>query len=333
MAIGPLYLAMCDLAAERGADLSALLARFGLSRAGLADPAVRLSPEVGRALGRELFREARDPAIGLRAAARFQLGDLDLVGYITRHSLSLVDALASFGRYCRLLGDTAECPLERRAGTLEITLSRSGGQSYLPEAADFLAGIIVRLVRELFPGAPPPTEVRLPRAFPRDPGPYRRFFAGPVTFAAPVAAVSYPESAAGLVSGAADARLGELLRQQADARLAALPPAGTLVDRVRSHLAAHLEQGDDAARSAARLRMSERTLRRRLRESGTGYRQLVDAVRRERALALMDAGAHSVTAIAAEVGFADASAFARAFRRWTGRVPRDYLRAVQVARR
>jgi AraC-like DNA-binding protein len=75
--------------------------------------------------------------------------------------------------------------------------------------------------------------------------------------------------------------------------------------------------------------MSERTLRRRLRESGVTYRALVDAVRSERAIALADRGEHSVTAIAQLSGFADATAFARAFRRWTGSAPQAYLRRAQ----
>jgi AraC-like DNA-binding protein len=42
---------------------------------------------------------------------------------------------------------------------------------------------------------------------------------------------------------------------------------------------------------------------------------------------LADQGAHSATEIAVMVGFEDSAAFARAFRRWTGVLPRDYLQA------
>jgi AraC-like DNA-binding protein len=72
--------------------------------------------------------------------------------------------------------------------------------------------------------------------------------------------------------------------------------------------------------------MSERSLRRHLSEAGTSYRELVDDVRKERALCLLEAE-QSISSIAQHLGFSDATAFARAFRRWTGRAPHTHLRA------
>jgi AraC-like DNA-binding protein len=91
-------------------------------------------------------------------------------------------------------------------------------------------------------------------------------------------------------------------------------------------LGLQLDRGDPRlSEVASELGTSERTLRRRLAEAGTGYRALIDDVRRERALMLAHEGVHSVTAIAVQVGFADMTAFTRAFRRWTGSLPSDYL--------
>src|SRR5262245_34471517 len=101
MAIGLLYLAVCDAADACGVDVNAVLAGMGLTRAELARPSSRLSPELGKALGRELAVRASDPAFGLRAAAAFRIADLDLVGYVTRHSMNLLDALHSFSHYAR----------------------------------------------------------------------------------------------------------------------------------------------------------------------------------------------------------------------------------------
>ena len=66
-------------------------------------------------------------------------------------------------------------------------------------------------------------------------------------------------------------------------------------------------------------------MRRRLEESGTSYRGLVDEVRRDRALAQL-APNTDVSTLAQGLGFSDATALARAFRRWTGRSPQEYLR-------
>ncbi|MDB4975603.1 MAG: Transcriptional regulator, AraC family protein [Myxococcaceae bacterium] len=105
-----------------------------------------------------------------------------------------------------------------------------------------------------------------------------------------------------------------------------VPRDPTLIERARAHLGQQLDKGDfDLGSVAAVLGTSERTLRRRFREHGTGYRALIDEVRRERALLLAHEGAHNVSAIATRVGFADVTTFTRAFRRWTGTLPSNYM--------
>jgi AraC-like DNA-binding protein len=68
------------------------------------------------------------------------------------------------------------------------------------------------------------------------------------------------------------------------------------------------------------LSMSSRTLRRQLARAGSSFQDILDDVRRAAAEDLLAAG-ESVTSIAARVGYANAPAFIRAYRRWTGRTP------------
>ncbi len=326
MAIGTLYLAICDAAQDCGVDTNAVLGAANLTRAALADPTLRISPEIGRILGRELVRRCRNPMLGLLAAQRFELRDFDLVGYLVRNSRTLLCALEAFARFGRLLGDTADCRVELRKGGIDVSIGRIGGRNYPDVTSDFLVGIVARLVRDGFPGAPSPLEVRLPRAAPPEAALYRLFFGAPVVFDAPVPAILYPTKAAGVRSPDADLRLGSILREHAARALGALPRDESLAERLRAMLASELENGNDLVQVAARIGMSERTLRRRLREAGTSYRKLLDEVRRERALALLGEGDHNVSAVAASLGFTDVSSFARAFRRWTKQLPSDFLR-------
>ncbi|MCG8421681.1 MAG: helix-turn-helix domain-containing protein [Proteobacteria bacterium] len=62
---------------------------------------------------------------------------------------------------------------------------------------------------------------------------------------------------------------------------------------------------------------SARTLQRHLRREGCTMHEVVDQVRRERALALLT-GSTSIAAVAHELGYSESSAFHRAFKRWTG---------------
>lgn len=77
-------------------------------------------------------------------------------------------------------------------------------------------------------------------------------------------------------------------------------------------------------RAASDLGMSGRTLRRKLAEDGTSYQQELDAVRQKMAQEYFRRGGESVTELALILGFADSSAFAKAFRRWTGLSPTEF---------
>ncbi len=71
---------------------------------------------------------------------------------------------------------------------------------------------------------------------------------------------------------------------------------------------------------AHQLDRSARTLQRELAERGTSVRDLVDDVRRARAIELLASGL-TVSEVAERLGFSEPGAFYRAFRRWTGKAP------------
>ncbi|GAA3542427.1 AraC family transcriptional regulator [Amycolatopsis ultiminotia] len=85
-----------------------------------------------------------------------------------------------------------------------------------------------------------------------------------------------------------------------------------------------VDAGMDAI--AGQLTMSARTLRRRLTDAGTGYRQLLDEVRQALAEEMLNTGVLSVEDVALRLGYAEASSFIHAFKRWSGTTPASYVR-------
>jgi AraC-like DNA-binding protein len=77
---------------------------------------------------------------------------------------------------------------------------------------------------------------------------------------------------------------------------------------------------------AAALNMSERTLRRRLGDTGLSYAALLDRERRAQALALLRGGQLSLGEVALAVGFNDVRSLRRAVRRWSGQSPSQLRR-------
>ena len=81
----------------------------------------------------------------------------------------------------------------------------------------------------------------------------------------------------------------------------------------------------DAARA---LKMTARTLNRRLKEEGTSFQDIKDALRRDIAILALQQGATSIEQIAYDTGFSAPANFHRAFRKWTNRTPGSYRMSV-----
>ncbi|HKP57585.1 MAG TPA: AraC family transcriptional regulator ligand-binding domain-containing protein [Polyangiales bacterium] len=319
------------MAREVGADVAAVLAELNLTTELLLAPETRLSPDQGRALGRALIG-ALPPDVdrcelGLRAAERFVIGDADLLGYIMNHSAHPLAAAHALAEHARLIGDSADFRVEVADQRVVVTLSLIGAKQMLPEAADFAVAIIVRLLSDGSRGKARPLSVKLPR--PPPPANraqiYRRYFGVPVEFGALAGTLIYSLSCMRAPFTSSDHRLVEILKQHAQLRLGA--PSADWQDRVRAIIADGLLRGDYALeRVAWRCGLGSRTLRRRLADGGTSYRALVDDVRKERALLLLESSSN-ITFVADQLGFSDGTAFARAFRRWTGVAPHSYVRS------
>ena len=70
--------------------------------------------------------------------------------------------------------------------------------------------------------------------------------------------------------------------------------------------------------------MSERTLRRKLREEKSSYRELVDELNRDMAIRYLRDTDLTVENIADSLGFSDAANFRQAFQRWTNATPHQF---------
>jgi AraC-like DNA-binding protein len=112
------------------------------------------------------------------------------------------------------------------------------------------------------------------------------------------------------------AQLGALLEQQAQAR--ALPHRSTMA--VEQLLLRSGKARLSIDQVAGALQISVRTLRRRLSEDGSSFRALCERIRMDCARRLLEEGM-TVAAAAERLGFSDARAFRRAFKRWLGQVP------------
>lgn len=100
--------------------------------------------------------------------------------------------------------------------------------------------------------------------------------------------------------------------------------------RVRDLLRAALPDLPNAADCADVLHLSERTLHRRLADEGTHFRAIRDALRRDLALSRLTKSSTPIARLAADLGYAEPSAFFRAVKNWTGHSPSAYRKMTEM---
>jgi AraC-like DNA-binding protein len=94
--------------------------------------------------------------------------------------------------------------------------------------------------------------------------------------------------------------------------------------QVRAFLYGATWQDCQLTDAANALKMTPRTLNRRLKEEGTSFQDIKDALRRDIAIRALQHGTTSIEQIAFDTGFSAPANFHRAFRKWTNRTPGSY---------
>jgi AraC-like DNA-binding protein len=319
-----------QFAEREGMSRAELLSVAGLDAAELDDGAMPVAREAMNGILHALYRHTRDPALGMRLAEASDLGMLGFWGYVLHSCLSLRQRLQVHMVYQKLLdhGGRIAFRVEGDQGVIDYYLTDPPTPElleHLPLHYDFTvtAGC---LHHARWAGSErADVEVRLP--YPEQPhhARLRALVTGPVIFDAPQCQIRV--SAQELdrrLSG--DAYLLELARRELDKRVAAVSRAlnGDLSSQVRQRLAVALSDDASLPRIARDLRVSARTLSRKLRAAGRSFQELLEEARRENAISYLVKTDDSIKEIAGRLGYGDPSNFRRAFHRWTGLAPLDY---------
>ncbi len=315
-----------DWAVARGADRAALLSRAGLDASVLANPDGRVPVRAYYGALESTAELLRDPLAGLHYMESVGPEALGSIGFLASASATLGDAFAQIFRFLRVLSQGEQFTLELRGEAAHFSCEAWG----LPRpahahVAEMYAFDCLALAAHMTGAAVPVLAFELRHARSGPEAEYLRVFGALPRFESARNAWAIPASVLARPMLHADAELARFLEPQALALGRALPERTARGD-VRGALDARLASGKTSLCDiAAALRVSPRTLQRRLADAGTDLRTLVDDVRRERALSQLSSGL-STAEVSFLLGFSEPRAFFRAFKRWTGRTPVEWRR-------
>ena len=315
-------------AVQRGADRATLMGRVGLVPDDLEDPDQRLPFATYMALMRAAQELCDDPALALHFGEAVDLAEISIVGLIMNASATMGDAFAQMQRFGRLtletegLSDGPRFVLTVRDGHLWAVDTHRDPNSF-PELTE---GAFARLVcgpRRFLP-EPHVLEVQFTHPAPAWRAEYDRIFQCPVTFSSDWNAMRLDPRIATWPVALQPRYVFGVLVERADDLLRELEDQRTVRGRVEAELLPLLHTGEISADSVARaLGFSRQTLFRKLKAEGATYKTVLDDLRHRMALRYLSGAKASVNETAYLVGFSEPAAFSRAFKRWTGKSPRD----------
>jgi AraC-like DNA-binding protein len=323
--------------APRGLDAADFLARAGIPPAFLSEPLARVSPQQFGLLWRDVARALDDEFFGLdRHPAR--VGSYALMCASALGSADLSQALRRSLHFMSLVLDDLRGELVVEGERVTIRLhDRNAGKAangrpqplhsrlfahatYLIMVyglACWLVGRRIALLEGQF-ACPEPAGAGVPSE-------YRVLFCEALRFDADATTLVFARSYLTLPVVQTAASLREFLRGAPANFLVKYRDPKSLAARIRRRLRERVVGEWPAFEQfCAELHLSEATLRRRLRDEGHTYQSIKDDLRRDQAIALLQGSRRSLPDIATTLGFAEPSAFHRAFKKWTGARPSDY---------
>jgi len=313
-----------ELAVEHGAARASLLAGLDIPDEVLATPEARLSmDQYSRLIDRSL-RLAGDRGLGYEFGLRSNVTAHGLIGLGLISQTTVRDAIEFGIRFVRLRTPIFDVRLltEGERGIIDVREAIPFGR--LREYAfDMLLVTWARMAKVL--GGARDVELELWFDY-REPDYYARYRdrLPPTRFAMGANQLRFPAGYLDLPIETANPITAKLVTDSCNRELEVLSYSEDFPARVRAALVAENGGYPDLETVAARLFVSERTLKRRLVKSGFTFRTLLDEARCRDAIRLLRDPTLSVEAISELVGYADPANFTRAFRKWTGTSPGAY---------
>ena len=304
-----------------GVDHVKVLAQAGLPTTILDDPDGSIAYGARGRLLNLCAARTRCEHFGLLLGQRGRFSHFGLVGFLVQHSPDVGTALRNFERYFHLHVRRGAPSLSVRGDVAflgyDVDARGGEGRDLIEDAA---MAIACNIMRSLCGADWAPAEVRLAHRKPRDARPFSRFFRCPLRFDAIETGFAFPSDVLNRPLPEADADLRRLLQRQVDA----LDRGGdaSFPDRVRGVLRTAILTGHGTVEDLATMfSLHSRTMHRRLAEFGVTFKALADETRFEIARRMLEDSAMTIRQIAEALDYADASAFTRAFRRWTKSTP------------
>ncbi len=313
-------------ARRAGIDLKPLLQKAGLTYQQINDRRTRLGVQQQIEFLNLAAKGLADEFLGFHLAQEPDLRELGLLFYVVASSETLGDALRRAARYSSIAneGVSIKC-IEGRE--IRLVFNYVGvARHFDRHQIEFLMTALIRLCRQLTNEQIMPSRVRFIHRRPNKGGSeLAAYYGANFGFGAKADELSFSGGIMGTRVISADPYLNELLvancEQALSHRRARRGAFRAAVENAIVPLLPHGKVG--AAQIAAKIGLSQRTAARRLALEGVTFSAVLEGLRRDLARQYLSHSDLSISRIAWLLGYQEVSAFTHAFKRWSGKTPRQ----------
>jgi len=319
---------MVNFAARLGVDVETCLLGTGISEGQLheADMLIERRQEM-RLVENLILALPEVPALGFELGLQYNVATFGLWGFVLRTSRTLREALDVAIRYLPL--STAYCRFTTWSDAEEFGVV-ADSDDIPPHLRRFLlerdTATAIQLFHELGLSGFRVKRIEYQGREPDDAARIEALCGIAPQYGCPRDAIVLRRQDAEMSLPMYDAHLVRLLEDQCRAQLERRQVSG-VAGQVRRLVLGPLGLIASIEDVARQLAMAPRSLRRRLDEEKTSFRDVVDAERRQLAVRLLEGTEMKLDEMALQLGYSDTASFTRAFRRWFDRAPGEYRRA------
>ncbi|NTI65787.1 AraC family transcriptional regulator [Agrobacterium rhizogenes] len=300
-----------------------LLACHGILRSQLDDPYAFVPLARYVAIFEEAAEILREPTLGARLGISFKPADIGPLGILFSASSTIRSAFQRLSKHVVALQGVTRAGLIEEGDYLLWSYKLEDPRLWpRHQDTEYSLAASCQLVRSSFSASWRPVEIHFEHAAPRDREPLQRIFRAPLLFSQSSNRIVMLKTDADRHYRNEDRDLTAILERHIGDLSSGNVDQDSVRDQVLSVIAIYLgHKPITIAAVAAELKLSVRTLQRRLSDENTSVRALVREYRAGIAQLYLRAGTSGYSRLADTLGYADSTVFWRAFKDWTGLSP------------
>ncbi|KIC39080.1 hypothetical protein RA27_17530 [Ruegeria sp. ANG-R] len=264
-----------------------------------------------------------DPHIGAGIGTRLSVGDLGPVGIALSLSQSIDVGISRFSRFSNALQGGTESQWVEDGGMCVFTYRVSDPKIWpRKQDSEFSLASLVHIVRSSFWSRWSPDEVHFEHEAPHDVRPLQALFGCKIRFAQPINRFLVEKERCLATARTEDPAHLMALERHITEIMGSTLHCSTLSASVSALIDASLGLSPvTLARVARVLKLTPRSLQRKLSLEGTSFREVLERQRKDKAKVLLSNPNIKVSDVSERLGYSDPTAFWRAWKSWTGESP------------